>query len=64
MLPPWKKYPKYSYNASAWHMGDGKRCMDNWCEWFGKLSYEDKQKYISENQEPRGWEGFGIMMSK
>ena len=58
MQPPWEVMPGVPLVSMAWRMGGGEDYMDAFRSWFGNLSDADRAKYMSDNPEPSGWDGF------
>ena len=58
MNPPWKEFPDYPRASMGWRMGGGQDFADRWRGWFIGLDTAARQRYVVDNPEPPGWEGF------
>ena len=57
MLPPWDKFPDIQCYDMAWSTGCAEEYLIEWCDWFHRLSKQEKDKYKIKNPPPECWSG-------
>lgn len=58
LLPPWKKYPEIRRFSIGWRMGYGEAYLEEWLEYYTKLSEEEKEIYKRKFPTSIMWFGF------
>jgi hypothetical protein len=61
---PWEKYPTYPRYCIGWRMGSGESFWEDWHDWFGSLSPEQRTAYRERHPEISQWAGFYEGVSK
>ncbi|WP_421724891.1 hypothetical protein [Bauldia sp.] len=58
LLPPWKEIPGVNKYSMAWRMGGGDGYLEDFVDWLRSLPQEKRDRYLTDNPEPAGWEDF------